>query len=86
MGASIVANRFPRVRATLCTDISVAKSSRAIVDSNVLVLAGHFTSQVHAGEILDAWLSTEFEAGAMLRRLSEHQRHLARNGLICSVV
>ena len=69
VGSTIVANRFPRVRATVCSSIGVAKLARACEDSNVLVLAGQLTQPWLAAQILDTWLTTPFEGGRHLRRV-----------------
>lgn len=69
MGSSIVANRFPHVRATLCNDVGVAKLARAHADSNILVLAGRLTPSWLAAQILETWLDTSFEGGRHARRV-----------------
>jgi hypothetical protein len=66
---SIVANRFPQVRAALCTNVDMAKAARAHDDSNMLVLAGKFTQEKEAAEILDVWLNTAFDSGHYLQRV-----------------
>ncbi|MBD3240391.1 MAG: ribose 5-phosphate isomerase B [Chitinivibrionales bacterium] len=85
VGASVVANRFPKVRATLCNDIAVAKLARAHTDSNVLVLAGRLTPEWLASQILDAWLTTSFEGGRHVRRVKliddNTQLHIALSHL-----
>ena len=43
VGMSIVANRFPGVRAALCLDEETARLSRMHNDANILVLAGRKT-------------------------------------------
>jgi ribose 5-phosphate isomerase B len=69
LGTSIIANRFPRVRAALCINLSMAQTARAKNNSNLLVLAAKYTPEVHAVDILDAWLNTSFEGGRHLKRL-----------------
>jgi ribose 5-phosphate isomerase B len=63
IGMSIVANRYPGVRASLCTSTYMGRMTRAHNDSNVLCLGGKITGILEAIDILDAWLSTEFEGG-----------------------
>lgn len=58
-GASIAANKVPRVRAALCTDAATAEGARKWNDANVLVMGLRLTSPTVASEILDAWFSTE---------------------------
>ena len=45
VGMSIVANRFPGVRAALCLDEETARLSRMHNDANILVLAGRKTDR-----------------------------------------
>lgn len=69
IGVSIVANRFPRVRAALCYNEKAAQLSRLHNDSNVLVLGAGFVKTAAAYRIVDAWLAAEFERGRHQRRL-----------------
>ncbi|HVJ85841.1 MAG TPA: ribose 5-phosphate isomerase B [Caulifigura sp.] len=63
IGMSIIANRFPGVRASLCTSTYMAKMTRAHNDSNLLCLGGKVTGVFHAIDILDAWLDGRYEGG-----------------------
>lgn len=54
-GSSMVANRFPKVRAALCTDAETARAGRVWNHANVLVLSNRLLSQDLAKEILNAW-------------------------------
>ncbi|HVW33570.1 MAG TPA: RpiB/LacA/LacB family sugar-phosphate isomerase [Acidimicrobiia bacterium] len=58
-GASIAANKVPGVRAALCTDAETARGARRWNDANVLVLSLRLVSPPVAGEMLDAWFSTD---------------------------
>jgi len=69
VGMSIVANKFPRVRAALVTSLAVAEQSRAHVDSNVLVFGEKFIAPDIAMKALDTWLDTPFEGGRHERRV-----------------
>jgi ribose 5-phosphate isomerase B len=60
---SIIANKFKGVRASLCTSTYMGKMTRAHNDSNILCLGGKITGVFEALDILDAWLSTEYEGG-----------------------
>jgi ribose 5-phosphate isomerase B len=71
IGMSIVANRFPRVRATLCNDLFSAQLSRRHNDANILVFGGRIIGDVLAKEIVDAWLDTPFEGGRHRRRVDK---------------
>lgn len=71
IGMSMVANKFPHVRAALCTDIFSAIMSRRHNNSNILVLGGRVTGDIHAMEIVKFWLETPFEGGRHQRRLEK---------------
>ncbi|MEQ7127468.1 RpiB/LacA/LacB family sugar-phosphate isomerase [Actinopolymorpha sp. B11F2] len=56
-GASIAANKVPRVRAALCADAYAADGARRWNDANVLALSLRVVSEPLLGEILDAWFA-----------------------------
>ena len=70
IGNSIVANRFPGVRASLCYNVEAARLTREHNDSNVLVLGSLFVKPKEAQHILDVWLDTKFLGGRHRRRLN----------------
>ena len=74
IGMSIVANKFPRVRAALVQDLDGARSSREHNDANVLVLSGAKTEYSLARKIIEAWLTTAFAGGRHQRRLDKISR------------
>ena len=71
IGMSIVANKFPGVRAALVLDLETARSSREHNDANILVLSGARTEISLAQKIIDAWLATPFAGGRHQRRLDK---------------
>jgi ribose 5-phosphate isomerase B len=70
LGMSMVANKFPHVRAALCNDLFSAAMSRRHNDANILVMGGRVIGDILALEILAAWLETPFEGGRHQRRLN----------------
>jgi len=71
IGMSIVANKFPNVRAALCNDMFTARMSRLHNDANILVLGGRTLEKDVALLMVDAWLKTGFEGGRHQRRLDK---------------
>ncbi len=63
IGISMAANRFPHIRAALCTSIEMATKCRKHNDANVLALGGRILEDKLALEIVKEFLYTEFEAG-----------------------
>jgi ribose 5-phosphate isomerase B len=71
IGMSIVANKYPGVRAALCHDSYTARMSRLHNDANILVLGGRVIGREVALELLKLWLATPFEGGRHQRRLDK---------------
>ena len=71
LGMSMVANKYPHVRAALCNDLFSATMSRQHNNANILVMGGRVIGDILALEILSTWLKTAFEAGRHQRRLDK---------------
>ena len=71
IGMSIVANKFPGVRAALANDLYSARCSREHNDANVLVIGGRVIGRGMALEIVKVWLSTPFAGGRHQRRIDK---------------
>ena len=71
IGMSIVANKFPGVRAALVGDLDGARSSREHNDANILVLSGARTAAPLAQAIINTWLTTEFAGGRHQHRVDK---------------
>ncbi len=71
VGMSIAANKVPGVRAALCFSTYLAQMSRAHNNANVLCLGERVTGTGLAFSIVDAFVSTKFEAGRHGRRVEK---------------
>ena len=71
IGMSIVANKFPGVRASLCNDLFTARMSRLHNDANILVLGGRVIGPDLAKEIVKTWVTTPFEGQRHCGRLEK---------------
>jgi ribose 5-phosphate isomerase B len=71
IGMSMVANRFPHVRAALCGDPFAAAMSRRHNNANILVMGGRMIGDVLALEIVKVWLETPFEGGRHQKRIDK---------------
>ncbi|UCG67303.1 MAG: ribose 5-phosphate isomerase B [Deltaproteobacteria bacterium] len=80
IGMSIVANRYPRVRAALCSNLFAVKVSRQHNDANILVLGGRVLGIDLALEMVDLFLHTQFEGGRHQRRLEQIERAQSGEG------
>ena len=74
IGMSMVANKFPHVRAALCTGLFSSIMSKRHNNSNILVLGARVVGDILAIEIVKAWLETPFEGGRHQRRLDKFDR------------
>lgn len=63
IGMSIIANKFPNVRASLCATHYTGMMTRAHNNSNILCLGGRSTGLFEALDTVKAWLDTEYEGG-----------------------
>lgn len=69
VGMSIAANRHPKIRAVLCSDVYTARLSRDHNDSNILCIGERVVGPGLAWEIVTAWLSEP---------ASNNERHVRR--------
>ena len=74
IGISIAANKVEGIRAALCTSVEHAKMSRLHNDANVLAIGARMTDYDLIIDIVDTWLSTEFEGGRHLTRVNKIER------------
>lgn len=68
IGMSIAANKIKGVRAAVCGDTFSAKMTRVHNDANILCLGARVIGEELAVEILNAFLSAEFEKGGRHER------------------
>ena len=71
IGMSIVANRFPGVRAALATDEFMAQMAKEHNNANILVLGGRVLTVELATKMVKAWLDTAYEGGRHQLRLDK---------------
>ena len=74
IGMSIVVNRFPGLRGTLCSDLYTAKLCRQHNDSNILIMGGRVVGKGLAHEIVKTWLDTPFEGGRHGKRIEKIEK------------
>ncbi|AEN63085.1 ribose 5-phosphate isomerase B [Enterobacter soli] len=63
VGISITANKFPGIRAVVCSEPYSAQLSRQHNNTNVLAFGSRVVGLELAKMIVDAWLDAEFEGG-----------------------
>ncbi|WP_033161236.1 ribose 5-phosphate isomerase B [[Mycoplasma] collis] len=71
LGISYALNRFKKIRAARVTEINDAKLARLHNNANVIALSGRFVSFEKSKEILDTFLTTDYEGGRHQKRIEE---------------
>lgn len=71
IGSSMVANKVPGVRASLCYDLSSARNAREHNHANVLTLGAGLIGEGLAWQITQEWLATEWAGGRHARRVAK---------------
>lgn len=70
-GISMTLNKHQHIRAALVWTPEIAGLTRQHNDANVLVMPGRFISTDTAREIMDKFLTTDFEGGRHVRRIAK---------------
>lgn len=78
IGVSVVANKFPRVRAALCSNVKLAELARTHNNANVLALGAQFTEVNEAYEIVKTFLDEGFDDGGRHARRVEKVREITK--------
>ncbi len=71
IGMSIVANKFPGVRAALVWDDVTAELSKKHNNANIIVVGGRVQTPKAACRMVGIWLDTAFEGGRHQQRLDK---------------
>jgi ribose 5-phosphate isomerase B len=74
IGMSIVANKFPGVRAALISDDFTARMSKEHNNANIIVMGGRTQTAEQACRMVQIWLDTPFEGGRHQQRLDKIAR------------
>lgn len=69
IGISIAANKVKGIRCAVATNPFMAEMAKKHNNANILALGGRVLGEKEAREIVDAWLSAEFEGGRHQRRV-----------------
>ncbi|MBQ8173061.1 MAG: ribose 5-phosphate isomerase B [Mailhella sp.] len=70
IGMSMAANRIPGIRAAVCTNEFHARYTRLHNNANIICLGERVTGPGIAADMVDIFLSTQFEGGRHLRRIN----------------
>ena len=67
-GVNMVANKYPNVRSAMAWQVELATLARTHNDANVVALPARFIDLILAKQIVEAFLTTEFEGGRHAKR------------------
>ncbi len=70
-GINITVNKHQSIRAALCWNAEIAGLARLHNDANVCSIPGRYVTEEQAIEIVDTFLSTQFEGGRHQRRIEK---------------
>ena len=70
IGMSMAANKVKGIRAAVCSEAKSAEMTRRHNDANILCLGARIIEEKTAEELVKIFLSTEFEGGKHIRRIS----------------
>ncbi len=76
-GEAIAANKVRGIRAAVCYSTEIARLARAHNDANIMSLGARFTDDVLAKQMVDVFLSTDFEGGRHIARIADLDTPLA---------
>lgn len=69
IGISIQVNRYKGIRGGLCNDVDDARMTKLHNNANILCLSGRKHSDKLIKDMVDTWLTTEFEGGRHQSRI-----------------
>ena len=70
-GVAITANKHQGIRAAICWETEIAKLARQHNDANIICIPARFVDTALALNMVDLFLSTEFEGGRHLNRVQK---------------
>ena len=70
-GINMSANKHQAIRSALCWEVEIAELARLHNDANVCTMPARFISFEKAVEIVNVFLSTEFEGGRHQKRVDK---------------
>lgn len=70
-GVNMVVNKYPKVRSALCWKPEIASLARKHNNANVLAVPARFIDEKEAIEVVNVFLSTDFEGGRHQGRIDK---------------
>lgn len=70
-GVAMTANKYQKIRAALCWNINLAVLSRKHNNANIICIPARFVNYNLAKQMVDTFLSTDFEGGRHQNRVDK---------------
>ena len=70
-GIAMTVNKYPKVRAALCWNKEISALARQHNNANIISIPARFTSILQAVEMVEAFISTDFEGGRHQNRIDK---------------
>lgn len=70
-GEAIVANKVKGIRCCLCWNVESARLAKEHNNANMISLGARMVTITEAFEIVDSWLSRQFEGGRHIQRIDK---------------
>lgn len=70
-GVAITVNKYQKIRCGLCWNNEIAALVRQHNDANIIAIPGSFVDEALAIQMVDTFLTTEFEGGRHARRVDK---------------
>jgi len=75
-GAQMTANKYPNVRAALCWNAEQSKLTRLHNNANIISIPGRFVQPDEAWQMVQLFLTTDFEGGRHQQRVDKMSKIL----------
>ena len=69
-GMAMCSNKHSHIRASLCTDVTMAELARSHGNCNIICMGGRITGSAVAIDMVKKFLATEFEGGRHEKRIN----------------
>ena len=70
-GINMTANKHQNIRSALCWNVEIAQLARFHNNANICALPARFLTKEQAADIVDSFLTTEFEGGRHIKRVEK---------------
>jgi len=70
-GVNMVANKYQGIRSAISWEVEIAELARSHNDANIVAIPARFIDFTKAEQIVDTFLTTEFEGGRHQRRVDK---------------